>query len=229
MELLQDLQRTDWWIDVTVPMLEQVRKRIRLLVPLIERIKKSIVYTNFSDDIAEGTEVILPGTGNSSGDENPEFAQFEKKAKHFLSGHLGEGAIAKVHSGDPLTAQDIEELQRILVAADIGDKDTFAKASERAGSFGRFIRSLVGLDRAAAKETFAEFLDDKRYSTNQIRFVNLIIDELTVRGVVDAARVYETPYDALTPEGPEAIFVESDLDRLFGLLERFANVEAPLF
>ena len=124
-----------------------------------------------------------------------------------------------MRSGEPLTADDIVDLQRILVAAGIGDDETFAEASDKAGSFGLFIRSLVGLDRAAAKAAFAEFLDDKRYSKNQIEFVNLIIDELTDRGVVEAGRVYESPYDGVAPEGPEAIFVEADLDRIFERIE----------
>ena len=160
----------------------------------------------------------LPGTG---GVDSAEFVQFRKKAQHFLKEHFAESAVAKVRSGDPLTADDIAELQRILVAAGVGDDATFAEASERAGSFGLFIRSLVGLDRAAAKAAFADFLDDKRYSKNQIQFVNLIIDELTDRGVVEARRVYESPYDGLAPEGPEAIFVEADVEKLFETLERF--------
>lgn len=98
-----------------------------------------------------------------------------------------------------MTADDIAELQRILVAAGIGDDSTFEQASKRAGSFGMFIRSLVGLDRAAAKTAFAEFLDDKRSSKNQTEFVTPIIDELTERGVVDAGRVYRRP--ALTWTG----------------------------
>ncbi|MGI9015550.1 MAG: type I restriction-modification enzyme R subunit C-terminal domain-containing protein [Euzebya sp.] len=89
----------------------------------------------------------------------------------------------------------------------------------QAGSFGLFIRSLVGLDRVAAKAAFADFLDDKRYSRNQIHFVNLIIDELTARGVLEARRVYESPYDGVAPEGPEVIFVEGDLDRRPGKAE----------
>jgi type I restriction enzyme R subunit len=60
-----------------------------------------------------------------------------------------------------------------------------------------FIHSLVGLDRVAAKAAFADFLVDKRYSRNQIHFLNLIIDELTTRGVVEARRVYESPTTAL--------------------------------
>jgi type I restriction enzyme R subunit len=221
--LIQEIQVDEWWIDVTYSMLEQVRRKLRLLVPLIERSKKNIVYTTFADEIGEGVEIELPGTGGAT--EGTEFAQFRRKAQHFLKEHLGEAVVAKVRSGDPLTSADISELQRILVAAGIGDHEAFEEASNRAGNFGKFIRELVGLDRAAAKTALAEFLDDKRYSKNQLEFVNLIIDELTERGVVNIARVYEVPYVALAPEGPEAIFVESDLDRLFKLLERLAAVE----
>ena len=89
------------------------------------------------------------------------------------------------------------------------------------------IRALGGIDRAAAKAAFGAFPDDKRYTKNQIQFVTLIIDELTDRGVVEAGRVYESPYDAVAPEGPEAIFVEADLDRIFGTVARLAQSANP--
>lgn len=223
LELIQDVQADEWWVNVSYPMLEEVRKKLRALVPLIERSNKGIIYSDFSDEIGDGVDVVLPGTGGAAG--STEFLQFRKKAEHFLKQHLGEAPVAKVRSGEPLSAADIADLQRILVAAGIGDDGTFAEASAKAGSFGLFIRSIVGLDRAAAKAAFAEFLDDKRYSKNQIQFVNLIIDELTTRGVVEAGRVYESPYDGVAPEGPEAIFVEADLEKLFDALQRLADIE----
>jgi type I restriction enzyme R subunit len=214
--LIQEIQTDEWWTDVTYPMLDEVRNKLRALVPLIERAMRHVVYTDITDDIGESTDIQLPGTGGAIG--STEFRQFRKKAEHFLKKHLGEASVAKVRSGEPLTDGDLADLQRILVSAGIGGDETFAEASRQAGSFGLFIRSLVGLDRVAAKGAFADFLDDKRYSRNQIHFVNLIIDELTTRGVVEARRVYESPYDGVAPEGPEVMFVEEDLDRLFTTL-----------
>jgi type I restriction enzyme R subunit len=219
LELIQDVQTDEWWTDVNYPLLEEVRKKLRVLVPLIERSKRTIIYSDFVDEIGEAGEIVLPGIGSVA--RSTEFLQFRKKAEHFLKEHLAEAAVAKVRSGAALTAEDIGELQRILIAAGIGDDETFAEAAKRTGSFGLFVRSLVGLDRAAAKTAFAEFLDDKRYSKNQIEFVNLIINELTQRGVVEHGRVYETPYDGVAPQGPEAIFVEADLERIFATLENF--------
>ncbi|MDB4818480.1 DEAD/DEAH box helicase family protein [Acidimicrobiales bacterium] len=213
LELLLAVQEEEWWVDVTYPMLEDLRTRLRLLVNLIDRHNRDTITSDFKDEMGEVTIIDLPGTGGAIG--SPEFAQFRKKAEHFLKQHLADATVAKVRSGAQLTGQDISDLQRILVAAGVGDTDDFETASERAGSFERFVRSIVGLDRAAAKEAFNDFLDDKRYSRNQIEFVNLIIDELTSNGYVEPKRLYETPYRGLAPSGPEDMFTEHDVNRLF--------------
>ncbi len=224
LDLLQDLQNDDWWVGATYPMLEDVRRRLRELVPLIERRKRGVLYSNFIDTVGEGEVVALPGTG--SGEGSLEFVQFRKKAQHFLKEHLGEEVVARVRSGAPITPEDEADLQRILVAAGVGDDATFEEASERAGNFGLFIRSLVGLDRAACKAAFNDFLDDKRYSRRQIEFVNLIIDELTDRGAVTPARLYDAPYIGLSPEGPDDLFAPPDLQRLVDTIKHFTPVSA---
>jgi len=97
--------------------------------------------------------VALPRTG---GGDSYEFMQFSTKAQHLLKEHPGEAVVARVPSDEPLPAEDLADLQRILVAAGVGDDASFALASEPAGNLGYFVRSLVGLDRAAAKEALAE-------------------------------------------------------------------------
>ena len=88
------------------------------------------------------------------------------------------------------------------------------RARAEAGSFGLFIRRLVGLDRAAAKEAFGEFLDETRFNANQIEFVNLVIDYLTENGTIEPRRFYESPFTDVSPQGPDALFESSDVDRL---------------
>lgn len=86
-----------------------------------------------------------------------------------------------------------------------------AWVTERAGALGPFIRSLVGLDRAAVNQAFAAYLDETRFSVEQIRFVSLIVDELTANGMMEPARLYESPYvehghvDAIFPADFEGI------------------------
>lgn len=49
MPLIQSLLSDDWWQDVTVGMLEHVRRQLRLLVKLIEKTKRPIIFTDFED------------------------------------------------------------------------------------------------------------------------------------------------------------------------------------
>ena len=57
MVLIQAIAGDEWWSDVTLGMLENSRKRLRLLVKLIEKSKKKIVYTDFIDEL--GTETTF--------------------------------------------------------------------------------------------------------------------------------------------------------------------------
>ena len=218
MDLILDIQTDEWWVDISYSMLEEARKRLRSLVHLIERIHKTPLYSDFTDTLGDSTEIEIPGTGGAVG--SSDFAQFRKKAQRFLADNLADQIVAKVRSGEPLTAADMGELQRVLVAAGIGDTNTFAQASERAGSFGLFVRSLVGLDRAAAKQAFNRFLNDKRYSSNQIDFVNLVIGYLTEHGTIEPGRIYDSPFTSVAPEGPETIFIEADLDDFFEIVRQ---------
>ena len=222
LELIIDIQTDEWWVDVTYPMLEDARKRLRSLVQLVELSHKTPLYSDFVDKLGESTKVELPGIGGSV--DSPEFARFRKKAHHFLRENLANDIVARIRDGEPITPADMDELQRVLVAVGIGDTDTFAQASQRAGSFALFVRSLVGLDRAAAKRVFAKFLDNKRYSSNQINFVNLVIDYLTQHGTINPARIYDSPFTNVAPEGPETIFTKPDLDEFFKIVQQIHDV-----
>jgi len=57
LELIRDLTTDEWWQDVTVPMLEEVRGRLRSLIGLIESTAQGVLYTNFTDELGELIEV----------------------------------------------------------------------------------------------------------------------------------------------------------------------------
>jgi len=98
-----------------------------------------------------------------------------------------------------------------------------ARAAEEANGLGLFIRSLVGLERSTAKALFAHFLTEGTHSATQIRFINEIINELTSRGVMDPARLYDPPFSDLAPTGPEDLFSEEEIGNLCNLLHEISE------
>jgi len=107
----------------------------------------------------------------------------------------------------------------MLVDAGVDAPEDLARASEQAQGFGRFVRSLVGLERDAAVEAFSRFLDDRTYSRAQIDFVWVVVTHLTEARVMDADRLYEAPFIDHAPHGPEDLFSGSDVDELVGALK----------
>ena len=93
------------------------------------------------------------------------------KAQQFLKEHEDLPAIVKVRTNQPLTQADLTELERILLKEGIGTMQDLMQAKEASQGLGLFIRSLVGLDRAAAKAEFDKFIEGKRPSPNQLRFI----------------------------------------------------------
>ncbi len=111
----------------------------------------------------------------------------------------------------------------MLAESGVGATEDINRAKSESQGLGLFVRSLVGMDREAAKEALAGFLSSKTLSANQIEFVNLIVDHLTEHGVVEAAVLYESPFTDVTPQGPDGLFSPTDVDELMTVLEKIRS------
>ncbi len=187
--LLEDVAGDGWWVDVTLPLLEVMRLRIRGLVRFVDKTRHNRVYTDFVDTLDEAELVDLPQVTSGINWE-----RFRAKAQAYLKAHEDHVALQRLRRNKQLTPEDLDALAAMLVQAGGDQQVDLAWVTERAGELGPFIRSLVGLDRSAVNDAFAALLDQTRFSVDQIRFISLIADELTANGIMKPERLYESPY-----------------------------------
>ena len=213
--LIQAMASEEWWTDVTLGMLENARKRLRALVKLIEKAARKVVYTDFADELGTETHVVLPEIANGL-----DMVKFKEKARQFLKAHEDHLALQRLKRSQPLTPTDLAELEQMLVQAG-GTPKMIAKVSADCPSLGVFIRSLVGMDREAVYQAFNELISGSNATPDQLEFIGVIVSELTANGVVEAKRLYESPFLDISPQGPEALFPSAQVDRMFEILEEF--------
>ena len=181
---------------------------------LIERKKRNQVFTDFEDELGAATAIdfhCVSAAGN--------FARFKAKALQFLKAHENDTVIHKLRWNESLTSTDLENLETMLVEAGTGTPEDLELAKKENLGLGLFVRSLVGLNRDAAKQAFGGFLQDKALEANQIDFINLIIDHLTHRGWMDTSALYESPFVDYSSKGVDGLFNTTQVDKLLSILD----------
>ena len=216
LEIIQEIQTDDFWCNVTISDLENVRIRLRDLIKFLDKEQREMVVTNFED---ESITNIQPQTV-----PNPvpsiDMERYEKKVKAFLLEHKDMLALYKLQHNKKLTYADIEQLQTILEqSSDIVSIENLHNLQGGLG-LGEFIRKIIGLDVESIKEVFAEYLDSNKFNSNQIRFIEMIIEYLRVNGtMLDLSILYEQPFTYSNTEGIDGVFSSNDSDKIIHLIK----------
>ena len=173
-ELIQKILHTDYLENAGIHAFEHIRENLRDLIKYIP--SGRIPYTtNFADE-------ILTMDWKESELENDDLKNYKMKAEFYVRQHQDNAVIAKLKTNQPLTNCDIKVLEGILWS-ELGSKQDY---ENEYGSkpLGEFVREIVGLDMNAAKEAFAEFLDGAYLDSNQIYFVNQIVEYIVHNGLM---------------------------------------------
>ena len=134
------------------------------------------------------------------------------KAEYYVRQNQDQIAIKKLRTNLPLTKADIGSLEKVLWS-ELGTKADY-EAEYGQKPLGEFVRELVGLDMNAAKEAFADYLNDVNLDSRQIYFVNQIVEYIVHNGMMkDFSVLQEAPF---TDQG-SIVDVFTDMNTWFGI------------
>ena len=92
---------------------------------------------------------------------------------------------------------------------------------------GVLVRSVVGLDRQAAKQAFADFLGEAPLLPDQISFLDEVTNYLIKNGVMEPKIMFETPFTYIHDLGVAGIFDNESSKKIIELVRDVnGNAEA---
>ncbi|MDO4331681.1 MAG: DEAD/DEAH box helicase family protein [Eubacteriales bacterium] len=184
-ELINKILHTDYVEHADIDDLEHIRRNIRDLIKYIP-VERQVYYTDFNDE-------ILSMDWKESELENDDLKNYKAKAEYYVRQHQDNEVIAKLKSNVMLTSADIKVLEKILWS-EVGTKADY-EAEYGQKPLGEFVREIVGLDMAAAKAAFAEYLDETYLDSRQIYFVNQIVEYIVHNGMMkDLSVLQDAPF-----------------------------------
>jgi len=203
-ELIDKILHTDYIETAGINEFEHIRENLRALMKYIP--KSEVRYnTNFEDN-------ILSIEWKVSELENDDLKNYKVKAEFYIRQNQDKVVIAKLRSNQPLTRDDIKELETILWS-EVGSKQEY-EAEFGQKPLGEFVREIVGLDMNAAKKAFSKYLEDTNLDSRQIYFVNQIVEYIVHNGLMKDLTVLQGP--PFTDKG-SIVEIFSDMSVWYGI------------
>ena len=213
--LLNELQTEDYWKAINSNRLDEVRLGLRDLIQYLDKDKIENVITTFEDKLDRSKikeRDLIPSYGL--------LQSYKDRVESYVRQHSDHLVINKLKTNKPITESEINELERILFDGTVvGTKQDYID-SYGDKPLGEFVRSIVGLDIAAAQDAFAEFIQAGNLSANQMTFINTIITYLTKNGVIDKTMLFESPFTNIHDQGLLGVFDDDEATKVIKLVDR---------
>jgi type I restriction enzyme R subunit len=212
MDYIRDAQDKTFWQAGDIPAIEKLRIELRDLMKFLDFEESVTYFTSFTDEF-EGNVIehqLVYGFNDLD--------TYKRKVEAYLKLHSDHLTIIKIKNNIRITQEELNDLESMLFEqGELGTKEEFEKAFGQQ-PLGKFIRSIVGLDTNTAKQAFGELLSEKNLNSNQIRFIDMIINYFSVKGFVEPDQLFEPPFTDIDSSGIMGVFDEITSKNIISLV-----------
>ena len=213
MSFIRDAQDKSFWQAGSIPQIERLRIELRDLIKFLDFEETPIYYTAFTDAIEPG--VNEPRVVYSFNDLDA----YKRKVEQYLKQNSHQLTIHKLRNNIQITQAELDALEAMLFEqGEIGTREEFKQAFGEQ-PLGKFIRSIVGLEANAAKDAFGKILSGQSFNSQQIRFMDMVINFFNVKGIIEPAMLFEPPFTDISTSGIMGVFDAGVSGQIIGIIE----------
>lgn len=175
METIREVQTADFWEHCTLDSLERVRLELRELVHVLAESRDERKFVINIEDTISSDAVAAPVTLQ---------ATYEERVIDYLAKHTDSEVLRKIQNFEQLTADDVNELQRIFWE-ELGTRSEYDKATSGRrynNNVAAFIRVIQGVDRKKALAMYARFIKDSDLTGEQEQYLKEILNYISENG-----------------------------------------------
>lgn len=214
MDTIKEVQHKTFWEAATIPNIERIRVELRDLIKFLDHEDARIYYTTFEDQF-EGAVKEHQVIFNFN-----DLAAYRQKVEFYLKEKSNYITIHKLRNNVRITNKELEELEKMLFdQGGIGTKEEFVKTYGEQ-PLGKFIRSILGLEVNAAKLAFGEILSSQTLNSQQIRFMDTLINFFSVKGIIEAEMLFNPPFTDINTSGIMGVFDSETATRIISLIDQ---------
>ena len=161
-----------FWRVPSIEAVEKWRRKLRDIMKYARGDGEEAVFVNIGDEIKPGEPINI----------GIEFRTYRQKVIDYLRENWSLPVVEKIQKLEPLTNDDMAELEDILWHK-LGSKTDY-DGEDYPGSLAGFVRSLVGLDQEAVNEKFGQYLTGTVFNSSQQEFIKMVINYVRENGEI---------------------------------------------
>ena len=228
-EKASDIQRAkseDFWAQAAVTDLESLRKALRGIMHYRERGSIGVISGKVID-VAEDQGGIRFAR-RSANVRALDMKVYEQLIEAELKKHFEtDPVLGKIRSGRPVSDQEVDRLVSLVLVQNADVPRTVLEEffSETASPLYVTIRSIVGMDPTAVRNSFASFVQrHPKLTGKQTRFLALLQNHIARYGTIEIERLYDAPFTVIDADGPDGVFHnEDELSELLDIVRLFGR------
>ena len=209
--VIQRVRSDEFWRDISVQFLEEVRQPLRKIMHHRERSGGSPLPPKIIDIIEDVTEVEHGRRSTSL--KTVDMKAYRQIVEAELKKHFEtDPTLRKIRAGQPVSETDLDSLvSLVLTQSPNASRSVLAEFFTSTAEPLEFaIRGIIGIDPKVVTERFSEFARKHPLTAKQTRFLALLQNHIARYGSITVDRLYEQPFTVIDADGVDGVFTQDE-------------------